>query len=71
MAQRDSATEPQVRLENAGARWFTLEPAAFRPGAPTAARVDEAGLGLYPIVTFQYNSTTLYQVSYHIQYLFL
>jgi hypothetical protein len=24
----------------------------------------------YPIVTFQYSSTTLYQVSYHIQYLF-
>jgi hypothetical protein len=29
-----------------------------------------ARLGLYPIVTFQYISTTLYQVSYHIQYLF-
>jgi hypothetical protein len=29
------------------------------------------GLGLYPIVTVQYSSTTLYQVSYHIQYLFL
>ena len=27
-------------------------------------------LGLYPIVTFQYRSTTLYQISYHIQYLF-
>ena len=27
-------------------------------------------LGLYPIVTFQYSSTTLYQISYHIQYLF-
>ena len=25
-----------------------------------------APLGLYPIVTFQYSSTTLYQVSYHI-----
>ena len=24
-------------------------------------------LGLYPIVTFQYSSTTLYQFSYHIQ----
>ena len=24
------------------------------------------GIGLYPIVTLQYNSTTLYQVSYHI-----
>jgi coatomer protein complex subunit gamma len=27
-------------------------------------------VGLYPIVTFQYSSTTLYQASYHIQYLF-
>jgi hypothetical protein len=27
-------------------------------------------IGLYPIVTFQYSSATLYQVSYHIQYLF-
>jgi hypothetical protein len=27
-------------------------------------------LGFYPIVTFQYSSTTLYQVSYHIRYLF-
>jgi hypothetical protein len=29
-----------------------------------------ARLGLYPVVTFQYSSTALYQVSYHIQYLF-
>jgi hypothetical protein len=29
--------------------------------------VVEPRLGLYPIVTFQYSSTTLYQVSYHIQ----
>jgi hypothetical protein len=28
---------------------------------------SEARLGLYPIVTFQYSSTTLYQFSYHIQ----
>ena len=28
------------------------------------------GLGLYPIVNSQYRSTTLYQVSYHIQWLF-
>ena len=27
-------------------------------------------VGLYPIVTFQYSSTALYQVSYHIRYLF-
>ena len=29
-------------------------------------RVD-VDLGLYPVVTFQYSSTTLYQVSYHIR----
>ena len=27
-------------------------------------------LGLYPIATFQYSSTTLHQVSDHIRYLF-
>ena len=32
--------------------------------------VDGPGLGVYPIVTFQYSSTTLCHVSYHIQYLF-
>ena len=31
---------------------------------------SEVGLGLYPIVTLQYSSTALYQVSDHIQYLF-
>ena len=34
----------------------------------TYARAGRA-LGLYPIVNFQYSSTTLYQVSYHIKYL--
>jgi hypothetical protein len=34
--------------------------------APAAA----PPVGLYPIVTFQYSSTTLYQISDHIQYLF-
>ena len=29
-----------------------------------------ARIGLYPIVIFQYRSTTLYQISHHIQYLF-
>jgi hypothetical protein len=29
-----------------------------------------AKVGLYPIVTFQYSSTTLYQFSYHIRSLF-
>jgi hypothetical protein len=37
--------------------------------AKKAWRIKVA-LGLYPIVTFQYSSTTLYQFSYHIQYLF-
>jgi hypothetical protein len=37
--------------------------------------IDDIGrpwvvLGLYPIVTFLYSSTTLYQFAYHIQYLF-
>ena len=31
---------------------------------PAQPKVD---VGLYPIVTFQYSSTTLYQFSYHIQ----
>jgi hypothetical protein len=36
-------------------------PKAFPPRAPISK------VGLYPIVTFQYSSTTLYQFSYHIQ----
>jgi hypothetical protein len=36
-----------------------------------AVRQLEATVELYPIVTFQYSSTTLYQVSDHIRYLFL
>ena len=37
-------------------------------GLPEAIRDDvlKVLLGLYPIVTLQYSSTTLYQVSYHI-----
>jgi hypothetical protein len=36
--------------------------------ADTSAAVQQAvGIGLYPIVTFQYSSTTLYQFSDHIQ----
>jgi hypothetical protein len=34
--------------------------------ATESAGLREAALGLYPIVTFQYSSTTLYQVSNHI-----
>ena len=37
---------------------------AEQGGRPVAMKVS---LGLYPIVTFQYNSTTLYQFSYHIR----
>jgi hypothetical protein len=48
---------------------------AARGGGQHKAVADEEAeaevrLGIYPIVTFQYSSTTLYQVSYHIQYLF-
>ena len=32
--------------------------------------IGDLQVGSYPIVTFQYSSTTLYQFSYHIQYLF-
>ena len=31
---------------------------------------EPVALGLYPIATLQCSSTTLYQVCYHIQYLF-
>ena len=50
------------------------------PGASAEPEAEEAGggsasprvvgavkLGLYPIVTFQYSSTNVYQVSYNIQ----
>ena len=39
-------------------------------GARAREARDHRRLGLYPIVTLQYSSTTSYQVSYHIQYLF-
>ena len=41
----------------------------FTPEGNDVAGGARAGghLGLYPIVTFQYSSTTLYQVSYQIQ----
>jgi hypothetical protein len=42
----------------------------MEPLAERRARADEVLLGLYPIVTFQYSSTTLCQFYYHIQYLF-
>jgi hypothetical protein len=50
------------RREADGAQGFVTSMRALlaEPGAV-------APLGLYPIVTFQYSSTTLYQFSYHIQ----
>jgi hypothetical protein len=44
--------------------------AAAAPATPESAfdrAFREARLGLYPIVTSQYSSTTLYQVSCHIR----
>jgi hypothetical protein len=35
--------------------------------SPTLASVPEVPIGLYPIVTMQYSSITLYQVYFHIQ----
>jgi para-nitrobenzyl esterase len=40
------------------------------PARSAATALAKAGLGLHPIVAFQYSSTTSYQVSYHIQSLF-
>ena len=44
-----------------------LTPAFHRAVIDQADAAVAAGIGLYPIVTLQYSSTTLYQVSYHIQ----
>ena len=41
------------------------------PWGAGAGGFSAVQLGLYPIVTFQYSSTTLYQVSCHIRCLFL
>ena len=56
----------------AGIDWLLIYPAIQRIKRPLCtgtARVRREGLrvGLYPIVTLQYSSTTLYQVSDHIQ----
>ena len=40
-----------------------------RPHFLRAGRERDLRVGLHPIVTFQYSSTTLHQVSDHIQYL--
>ena len=59
-----------------GAQWRTQWQAARSPdpgaraphkGVPVAAAVSR--VGLYPIATFQYSSTTLYHVACHTQYL--
>jgi hypothetical protein len=49
--------KPRAQVELLDGAWF-------------AAAGGVARVGLYPIATLQYSSTTLYQVSYHIQYLF-
>jgi hypothetical protein len=51
------------------ARWAGEEAAAVGAAAGVVCGPDglEAALGLYPIATFQHSSTTLYQVSNHIQ----
>ena len=46
------------------------DPAALGRAMGALASLAEASVGLYPIVTSQYSSTTLYQFSYHTQYLF-
>jgi hypothetical protein len=50
----------------------TFEPANVKPVVDTAVEnallyANGTQVGLYPIVASQYSSTTLYQVSYHIQ----
>jgi hypothetical protein len=61
-----------IRCQGAGATG-RAGPALRTGGEAWPARVcgqkrkNCARLGLYPIVTFQYSSTTLYQFSYHIQ----
>ena len=56
---------PARRLHHVGREPIVVDAA----DAPQLLRVPR--LGLYPIVTSQYSSTTLYQVSYHFQSLFL
>jgi hypothetical protein len=57
--QADYKASGWLGIVTAGALWVPLYDAA--------ALDTGVGLGLYPIVTFQYSSTTLYQVSYHIR----
>jgi hypothetical protein len=51
---------------------FTLQRliAGAGAGAGAGASAGGAQVGLYPIVTSQYSSTTSYRVSYHIRSLF-
>ena len=55
-----ATTATATRLDSVGSRRREDE---RRKNGPMA----EARQGLYPIVTLQHSSTTLYQVSYHIQ----
>ena len=51
--------------------WIPIDVDLFPPGAAGSSWQIEpraSDLGLYPIFTSQYTSTTLYQVYYHIQY---
>jgi hypothetical protein len=48
---------------------YQVFPLADFVGLVEDLQAAQAAVGLYPIVTLQYSSTTLYQVSYHVQYL--
>jgi hypothetical protein len=64
-----------LRLQKVTRPRFTILNGPRAP--PGAAELDDPSsltawlveIGLYPIVTFQYSSTTSYQVPYHIRYL--
>jgi hypothetical protein len=50
--------------------WEEVASTELDGGRGLRATAAIAKVGLYPIVTFQYSSTTLFQVSYHNQSLF-
>jgi nucleoside-diphosphate-sugar epimerase len=45
----------------------TRDPGLAPADVLIGSTAEPADVGLYPIVTFQYSSTTLYQFYYHIQ----